>query len=320
MISISRDQFPLRTAFTISRGSRFHADVLTVTVTRHGLSGRGECVPYARYHETSESVEAQIRSVPKNVTRDQLYGLLPPGAARNAIDCALWDLEAKATGQTVWQLAELQPPVPMITAYTISLAEPDQMRREATENAYRPVLKVKLGTASDLYRLAAVREGAPKSTLIVDANEGWSPELYSNLIADMVRLDIKLIEQPFAANDDDYLKTLSRPIPICADESCHDSSTLVSLKGKYDVVNIKLDKTGGLTEALSLFRAAKAADFGIMVGSMLSSSLAIAPAVLLAQGADYVDLDGPMLLAKDRSTPLVYDDLGVHPAASTLWG
>ncbi|MCY4153162.1 MAG: dipeptide epimerase [Aestuariivita sp.] len=320
MISISRDQFPLQSAFTISRGSRSQADVLTVTITRHGLSGRGECVPYARYHETSESVESQIRNVPEDASRDRLHEFLPPGAARNALDCAFWDLEAKATGHPVWKLAGLQPPVPAVTAYTISLGPPDQMRREATKNAHRPLLKVKLGTSSDLQKLEAVREGAPKSILVVDANEGWSPELYLDLIAHMVRLDIKLIEQPFAVSADDYLRTLSRPIPVCADESCHDRSTLDTLTGKYDFINIKLDKTGGLTEALSLFRAAREADFGIMVGSMLSSSLAIAPAVLLAQDADYVDLDGPMLLAKDRRTPLIYDDLGVHPASITLWG
>ena len=318
-ISVSRDVFRLAQVFTISRGSRTEAQVLTCTVEEGGIVGRGECVPYARYGETLESVEAQIRSVHGPVNRAGLY-TLPAGAARNALDCALWDLEAKKAGKRVWELAGLPAPGPMITAYTLSLDTPEAMQAQAAKNAHRPLLKIKLGTPDDMPRLEAVRRGAPDARIIVDANEGWSAAVYADLAPHLVRLGVDLVEQPLPAGEDDALLGMERPVPVCADESCHDRASLPGLKGKYDVVNIKLDKTGGLTEALELRQAALAEGYDVMVGCMVGSSLAMAPATLVAQGASVVDLDGPLLLAEDRDNPLTYDDDGVHPPMAALWG
>jgi L-alanine-DL-glutamate epimerase-like enolase superfamily enzyme len=312
--------FALAKPFTISRGSRTEAWVLTVTVEAEGARGRGECVPYARYGETLESVRAQILSLPADFDRAALQGLLPAGAARNAVDCALWDLEAKRTGRRVWELAGLPAPAPQVTAYTLSLDAPEAMRAEAARHAHRPLLKVKLGGAGDLERIEAVRAGAPAARIVVDANEAWTPEGYAALAPALARLGVELVEQPLPAGADAALAGLARPLPVCADESCHDRASLSGLAGQYDVVNIKLDKTGGLTEALALRSAAAAAGFGIMVGCMVGSSLAMAPALLVAQGAAVVDLDGPLLLAQDRAGGLVYDDAGVHPPEPELWG
>nr|WP_245222678.1 N-acetyl-D-Glu racemase DgcA [Ruegeria sp. HKCCSP351] len=306
--------------FTISRGSRTEAKVLTVRVSDGTHQGWGECVPYARYDETLESVEGEIAGLPADVTRQSLMDLLPAGAARNAVDCALWDLECKRTGKRVWDLAGLPKPGPEITAYTLSLDTPEAMQAQAAGNAHRPLLKIKLGTPDDMPRLEAVRAGAPKSKIIVDANEGWSAEVYADLAPHLVRLGVALVEQPLPAGDDDALIGMKRPVPVCADESCHDRASLPKLRGKYDVINIKLDKTGGLTEALELRTAAVAEGYDIMVGCMVGSSLAMAPATLLAQGAMVTDLDGPLLLAEDRDTPLNFDDAGVHPPAAALWG
>jgi L-alanine-DL-glutamate epimerase-like enolase superfamily enzyme len=319
-IEVTRDVFRLAQVFTISRGSRTEAQVLTVTVSQGDHSGRGECVPYARYGETLDSVTAQIEALSGDITRVGLYDLLPAGAARNAVDCALWDLEAKRTGKRVWDLAGLVSPRPEITAYTLSLDTPDAMRAQAARHAHRPLLKIKLGTPDDMPRLEAVRSGAPDARIIVDANEGWSAPVYADLAPHLLRLGVDLVEQPLPAGEDDALLGMTRPVPVCADESCHDRTSLPGLAGKYDVVNIKLDKTGGLTEALALRDAAVAQGFGIMVGCMVGSSLAMAPAVLVAQGAAVVDLDGPLLLAEDRDTPLVFDDAGVHPPGAALWG
>ena len=319
-IDVSRDVFRLAQVFTISRGSRTEAKVLTVRLTDGAHHGWGECVPYARYDETLDSVEAEIRGLPDTFTRQSLMDLLPAGAARNAVDCALWDLEAKRAGKRAWELAGLPAPKPEITAYTLSLDSPDAMRAQAAKNAHRPLLKIKLGTPDDMPRLEAVRAGAPDARIIVDANEGWSAEVYADLAPHLVRLGVALVEQPLPAGDDEALIGLERPVPVCADESCHDRASLPGLKGKYDVVNIKLDKTGGLTEALELRRAAQAEGYGIMVGCMVGSSLAMAPATLVAQGALVTDLDGPLLLAEDRDTPLVFDQAGVHPPQATLWG
>jgi L-Ala-D/L-Glu epimerase / N-acetyl-D-glutamate racemase len=319
-ITVSRDVFKLAQVFTISRGSRTEAKVLTARITDGSHQGWGECVPYARYDETLDSVEAQIMSVPGDVTRSDLYDLLPAGAARNALDCALWDLEAKRAGKRVWELAGLTAPGPEITAYTLSLDTPEKMRAEAAKNAFRPLLKIKLGTPDDMVRLEAVRAGAPKSTIIVDANEGWTAAVYTDLAPHLVRLGVTLVEQPLPAGDDDALLGMERPVPVCADESCHDRASLPGLRGKYDVVNIKLDKTGGLTEALELRRAALAEGYDVMVGCMVGSSLAMAPATLVAQGMPYVDLDGPLLLAEDRDNALKFDDRGVHPSDASLWG
>ena len=319
-LTINQDVFPLAQVFTISRGSRTEAKVLSVKISRGGVSGWGECVPYARYNETAASVSEQIESLPDAFDRQGLYELLPPGAARNAVDCALWDLEAKQSGLRVWQLAGLPTPGPEITAYTLSLDSPENMRAQAAEHAHRPLLKIKLGTPDDMPRLEAVRAGAPRSDIIVDANEGWSAEVYADLAPHLLRLGVKLVEQPLPAADDGALLGLDRPVPVCADESAHDYASLKHLAGKYDVVNIKLDKTGGLTEALALRNAALAQGFKVMVGCMVGSSLAMAPATLVAQGALITDLDGPLLLAEDRTHPLQFDAAGVHPPTAALWG
>ncbi len=320
MISIRHDRFRLQRTFTISRGAKTEAQVLTVRISRGGLTGRGECVPYARYGETLASVAQQIEGLPGGVTRASLPGLLPAGAARNAVDCALWDLEAKTAGSRVWNLAGLATPGPVLTAFTLSLDTPEVMRAQAEEHAGRPILKIKLGTPDDMPRLEAVRAGAPAARIIVDANEGWTPDIYADLAPHLVRLGVALVEQPLPVGADDALGEMPRPVPVCADEACHDRGSLARLQGKYDMVNLKLDKTGGLTEALATRDAARAMGFQIMVGCMVGSSLAMAPAVLLAQGADWTDLDGPLLLAEDRENPLRYDAEGVHPPDANLWG
>lgn len=320
MINVTRDTFSLARAFTISRGSRTEAQVLTVRVTRAGVTGWGECVPYARYGETQDSVAAQIGSLPPEITREALQDALPPGAARNAVDCALWDHAAKQAGRRVWDLAGLRAPAPLVTAYTLSLDTPETMRAQAAAQAHRPVLKVKLGTEADMQRIEAVRQGAPNAALIVDANEGWTADLYAALAPHLVRLGVQLVEQPLPAGQDEALAGMTRPLPVCADESCHTADDLPRLRGRYDLVNVKLDKAGGLTGALELVQAARAHGFGVMVGCMVGTSLAMAPAVLAAQGANWVDLDGPLLLAQDRLHPLRYDDRGVHPPQPELWG
>ena len=319
-IDVTRDVFKLAQVFTIARGSRTEAKVLTLKLSDGDHVGRGECVPYARYGESLESVADEIMGLPADFTREGLYDLLPAGAARNAADCALWDLEAKRAGTSVWQLAGLKAPGPEITAYTLSLDTPEAMQGQAAKHAFRPLLKIKLGTPDDMPRLEAVRAGAPKSTIIVDANEGWSAEVYADLAPHLVRLGVELVEQPLPAGEDHALLGMQRPVPVCADESCHDRNSLPDLKGKYDFVNIKLDKTGGLTEALRLRDAAIAQGYEVMVGCMVGSSLAMAPATLVAQGASLVDLDGPLLLAEDRDEPLKFDNAGVHPPSAALWG
>jgi L-alanine-DL-glutamate epimerase-like enolase superfamily enzyme len=319
-IDVTRDVFQLAQVFTIARGSRTEAQVLTVRVTDGDVTGVGECVPYARYGETLDSVTEQINGLPADISRMGLYDLLPAGAARNAVDCALWDLEAKRAGKRVWELAGLVKPGPEITAYTLSLDSPEAMQAQAAKNAFRPLLKIKLGTPDDMPRLEAVRAGAPEARIIVDANEGWSADVYADLAPHLVRLGVQLVEQPLPAGEDDALIGMERPVPVCADESCHDRASLPHLKGKYDVVNIKLDKTGGLTEALALRDEALAQGYRVMVGCMVGSSLAMAPATLVAQGAEVVDLDGPLLLAEDRDEPLIFDAAGVHPPSAKLWG
>jgi len=312
--------FPLAQVFRISRGARTQAEVVTVIYEKDGIIGRGECVPYARYNETLESVIKQIEDLPDSIDKETLQENLPPGAARNAVDCALWDFECKKLDQRIWETANIQQPEKNITAYTLSLDEPENMFKQAEKNSNRPLLKIKLGTPNDMPRLEAVRKGAPNSEIIVDANEGWDAEIYSQLAPQLVRLGVKLVEQPLPADKDDDLIGLPRPLPICADESCHDRKSLEKLIGKYDFVNIKLDKTGGLTEALLLKNKALEAGFKIMVGCMVGSSLAMAPATLIAQNATFVDLDGPLLLAQDRQHRLLYDESWVHPPVKDLWG
>lgn len=319
-ITVTPDVFKLAQVFTISRGSRTEAKVLTVRITVNGQTGWGECVPYARYGETLESVTAEINGLSLPITRAQLQSLLPAGAARNAVDCALWDLEAKQTGKRVWELAGLPEPKAEITAYTLSLDTPEKMQEQAEKHAFRPLLKIKLGTPDDMPRLEAVRRGAPNSRIIIDANEGWSAQVYADLAPHLMRLGVDLVEQPLPSGDDSALIGMDRPVPVCADESCHDRASLAKLKGKYDVVNIKLDKTGGLTEALKLRDEAIALGYDVMVGCMVGSSLAMAPATLIAQGVSVTDLDGPLLLAEDRDEPLKFDSDGVHPPKAALWG
>jgi len=325
VLSVHIERWPLATPFTISRGAKTEA-VTVVAELIDGAShrGRGECVPYARYGETVEAVAASIEAmrgaVRDGLGRAALQTALPAGAARNALDCAFWDLEAKRSGVPVHRRAGLPPPRPLVTAYTISLGTPDAMAAAAAAASARPLLKVKLGGIGDPERLRAVRRAAPKSELIVDANEAWDPgHLHDNLAA-CAEAGVTLIEQPLPAADDGALAGLSPAIAICADESVHDSASLADLIGKYTAVNIKLDKTGGLTEALRLADEAERAGFDLMVGCMVATSLAMAPAVLLAQRSRVVDLDGPLLLACDRPHGLTYDGSLVHPPTRALWG
>ncbi|QQM30967.1 dipeptide epimerase [Martelella lutilitoris] len=323
-VTAREDVFPVAGSFTISRGSRTEIRVVTVTLSDGEHSGRGESVPYARYGETVDGVIADILALEGEIAggldRIALQQRMKPGAARNALDCAFWDLEAKRAGKPVWQLAGLSKPEPLVTAYTISLGTPETMQAQAAANAHRPLLKVKLGTDDDRGRIEAVRAGAPDATIIVDANEGWTVEAYQKLAPELVRLGVALVEQPLPAGDDAALAEIDRPLPVCADESCHARPSLESLKGKYDAINIKIDKTGGLTEALLLKKEAMAAGFQIMTGCMLGTSLAMAPAMLVADGAPFVDLDGPLLLASDRDAPIRFEGSVMHPADPALWG
>ena len=323
-LAVASESWPIRGAFTISRGSKTAAEVVIAELTADGAVGRGECVPYPRYGETVEGVMAAIEGLharlETGLDRAGLQGALPPGAARNALDCAFWDLEAKRTGRPAWLIAGLEAPGPLTTAYTLSLDSPETMGAAAAENAARPLLKLKLAGAGDLDRVAAVREGAPHARLIVDANEGWTAAEFEAFAPKLAELGVAMIEQPLPAADDAALATLDRPIPVCADESCHDTASLDGLVGRYDMINIKLDKTGGLTEALRLRAAARDRGFGIMVGCMIATSLAMAPASLVAQGAELVDLDGPLLLAEDRPDGLRFEGSRVDPPEPALWG
>lgn len=286
--------------------------------------GRGECVPYARYGEDVEGVQAALEAmrprIEAGLNRIELQQVMPPGAARNALDCALWDLEAKRSGRPVHELVGLPSPKPCITALTISLATPEVMGAAAKAQAGHSLLKIKLGTDGDPERIAAVRRAAPHAKLIVDANEGWNESNLSANLAACAEAGVALIEQPLPADRDDTLAKIARPLPVCADESAHDRASLAALAGKYDAVNIKLDKAGGLTEALAMADEARRQGLALMVGCMVATSLAMAPAMLLAQEADFVDLDGPLLLAKDRPDGLLYRDSRVFPPAPALWG
>ena len=323
-IKIARERFALAQVFTISRGSRTHAEVISLSISEDGVVGRGECVPYARYRESMDSVEAAIESVngavSEGASRADIQALLPAGAARNAVDCALWDLEAKLSKTPVWKLAGLAEPKEVVSAYTLSLDTPDAMARMAEQHAFRPLLKLKLTGDGDLERVAAVRAGAPDSQIIVDANEGWSPAHVSDFTPHLAEQGVSMIEQPLPANADAPLAGLDHPVPFCADESCHDTETLSGLVGRYEMINIKLDKTGGLTEALLLKAEAQRLGFSVMVGCMVVTSLAMAPALLVAQDVEIVDVDGPLLLAEDRKPPLTFEQSTVFPASPTLWG
>jgi L-Ala-D/L-Glu epimerase len=324
-LTVSIDRFPIAGTFTISRGSRTEAVVVTATISENGAIGHGECVPYPRYGETVEGVAAAIEAlrpqIEAGLTREALQDLMPAGAARNAVDCALWDLDAKRSGIRAHLTAGLTRWPPVTTAYTISLDSPEGMAQAAAKAAERPILKVKFGgPGGDLERIKAVRQAAPQATLLADANEGWTEENLERHLAACAEEGYALVEQPLPAKADGFLGQVSRPIPILADESVHDRASLDRLVGLYDVINIKLDKTGGLTEALALADAAEAKGFSLMIGCMVGTSLAMAPALVLAPRARFVDLDGPLLLAKDREPGLTYEGSVVYPPEPSLWG
>jgi L-alanine-DL-glutamate epimerase-like enolase superfamily enzyme len=324
-LTVRIEHWPLQGAFTISRGSKTEAVVVVVELESGGQRGRGEAVPYLRYGETPEGVAAAIEAMATalrgGLDRDRLQTAMSAGAARNALDCALWDLEAKQAGRPAYDLAALPAPKPIVTAYTISLGTPEVMADGARRAKSRPLLKVKLGGGGDdAERIAAVRRAAPEAELIVDANEGWSEANLERNLAACAQAGVTLIEQPLAQGRDAALEQIRRPIPVCADESVHDRASLDAISGKYDAINVKLDKAGGLTEALALAAEAERRGFDIMVGCMVATSLAMAPAMLVAQRARVVDLDGPLLLAEDRTHGLRYDGSVVYPAEPILWG
>ena len=325
-LSVKIERWPLANPFTISRGSKTEAVVVTVELGDGAHRGRGECVPYARYSETPEGVAAAIEAMRPalegGLDRAVLQEAMPAGAARNALDCAFWDIHAKQSGRRVYELAGFAAPKPLVTAYTISLAAPSAMAEAAERASTRPLLKVKLGGADgdDGLRIAAVRRTAPKAELIVDANEGWTEDNLARNLAACADAGVTLVEQPLPEGRDGALARIKRPIPVCADESVHARASLDALSGKYDAVNIKLDKAGGLTEALALLAEAERRGFAVMAGCMVATSLAMAPAMLVAQRARFVDLDGPLLLARDRPDGLRYVGSLAYPPEPALWG
>lgn len=318
------ERFPIAGSFTISRGTKTEAEVVTCTITDGTYAGRGECVPYRRYGETVEGVLAAIEAIgpaiESGISREELRRAMPAGAARNAVDCALWDLEAKTAATPAWRKVCATMPRPLVTAYTLSLGDPATMAEQARANANRPLLKVKVGGDGDMERVRAVVAAAPDSRIVLDANEGWTEADVLAHLEECARLGVALVEQPLPAGRDGILASIPHPVPICADESVHTASGLEKLAGLYDAVNIKLDKAGGLTEAIAMHDRARALGLSVMVGCMVGTSLAMAPAVLLAQDAEYVDLDGPLLLARDRDPGLVYAGSLVSPPDARLWG
>ncbi len=323
-VSARHESWPLAQVFRISRGSKTAADVLVVEIVQDGMRGWAEAMPYPRYNQTVESslkeIDTMRRAIEDGASRHELIAMMQPGAARNALDCALWDLEAKMTGTPVWHLAGLDEPRELVTAYTLSLDTPEAVEAAAARNAHRPLLKVKLDGEGVLERLRAVRCGSPDARLVVDANEAWTVDLLRDIGDELHALGIAMIEQPLPADADAELAGLECPVTLCADESCHGSDTVASLADRYGMVNIKLDKTGGLTEALALRRAALHAGLEVMVGCMVGTSLAMAPAMLVAQDAAVVDLDGPLLIKQDRGPGIVFDGNTMHPCPSELWG
>lgn len=325
-LSVRIERWPLAGTFTISRGSKTEAVVVVVELNDGTHRGRGECVPYARYGETPDGIMATIQTMRpalrKNLDRAALQAEMPPGAARNALDCAYWDFNAKIADLRVYQLAGLTAPRPLVTAYTISLGAPSTMEQAAEKAAVRPLLKVKLGSidGNDPERITAVRRAAPDAELIVDANEGWNNDNLARNLSVCADCGVTMIEQPLPEGRDEVLACIKRPVPICADESVHDRASLERLAGKYDAVNIKLDKAGGLTEALAMAVDAERRGFAIMVGCMVATSLSMAPATLVAQRARVVDLDGPLLLQTDRPGGLRFDGSLIHPPEPALWG
>jgi L-Ala-D/L-Glu epimerase len=323
-LALAVERWPIAGSFAISRGSKTEALTVVAELSDGVARGRGECVPYARYGESVDSVRAQIEAMRPQlgagIDRRGLQTAMPPGAARNALDCAFWDLEAKRTKRPVHELAEIPAPLALTTAYTISLAAPEAMAETAKGAAGHSLLKIKLGAEGDSARIAAVRAAAPQAALIVDANEGWNESNVAAHVAACAEAGVVLIEQPLPEGQDQALAHMRRPIPVCADESVHDRSSLSALSGRYDAVNIKLDKAGGLTEALAMVAEARRQGFTIMVGCMVATSLSMAPAILIAQQARFIDLDGPLLLSRDRPNGLRYADSMVFPPSPVLWG
>jgi L-alanine-DL-glutamate epimerase-like enolase superfamily enzyme len=319
---VAEQSWPLDNPFRTSRGASAEARVVVVTVSDGEHTGRGEAVPISRYRQTPASTVAQLEQIfSKCVDRQQIQELLPAGAARNALDCALWDLEAKSSGKRVWELASVPIVSEVETSFTISLNTPAAMALVAKGNAIAPILKLKLGgDEQDLDRVEAVRDAVPAARLLIDANESWSPAHYGKMVPALVELGVELIEQPFPADADDALKTLDHPVPVCADESCHTTADLPRLVNRYDAINVKLDKTGGLTEALLLTQRAREHGFKILIGCMVCTSLGIAPARLLVGATDYADLDGPLLLAGDRHHALIYENGRIGLPQRELWG
>jgi len=322
-VSVRAESWPIAGGFAISRGAKDAADVVFAAIGGGGVTGQGECVPYARYGESVAGVTAQIakaaRALGARLSRTTLAEALEPGAARNALDCALWDHEAKATGVRVHALAGLTPPEPVMSAYTIGLGSPEQMAAKAAACAY-PLLKLKLGAEGDAARLQRVRSAAREARLMVDANEGWHEDQLAELLSVCAGEGVELVEQPLPAGADSVLAQVLRPVPVCADESAHARAGLADLRARYDAVNIKLDKTGGLSEALAMREEARLLGFRVMVGCMVATSLAMAPAMLIAQDADWADLDGPLLLTRDRPEGLQIDGATIHPPSPALWG
>jgi L-alanine-DL-glutamate epimerase-like enolase superfamily enzyme len=323
-LSVRIERWPIPGAFAISRGSKTEAVVVVAELSDGTHRGRGESVPYARYGETPDGIVAAIEgfrpALRQGVDCAALQGAMTAGAARNALDCAYWDVNAKQTGRRAYELAGIRALAPLTTAYTISLSSAAEMAAAAERAAWRPLLKVKLGGGEDRARIAAVRRAAPRAEIIVDANEGWDADNFEQNLAACADAGVTLIEQPLPEGRDDALARIQRPIPVCADESVHDRASLDALTGKYDAVNIKLDKAGGLTEALALAAEAERRGFTIMVGCMVATSLAMAPAMLVAERARLVDLDGPLLLAKDRADGLRYEGSLIYPPEPALWG
>jgi L-alanine-DL-glutamate epimerase-like enolase superfamily enzyme len=324
-LAVRSESFPIRGSFRISRGAKTEANVVVAEIREGDAVGRGECVPYARYGESVDGVVGDIEKLSHAIADGLdcaiLQTMLPPGAARNAVDCALWDLEAKTTGVPVWRRTGLTAlPKPVSTLFTIGLDEPAAMEAATHAARHRPLLKIKLGGDRIVERVRAVRAGAPGARLVVDFNEGADFDEFRAAGPELKALGVELIEQPLPAGRDGALAGLGYPIPIGADESVHASPDLGKLGALYQMVNIKLDKTGGLTEALAMQRRARAAGLSIMVGCMVATSLSMAPAMLLAQDADYVDLDGPLLLSRDRSPGLRYDGATIYPPSPDLWG
>jgi L-alanine-DL-glutamate epimerase-like enolase superfamily enzyme len=322
---VRAETWPIRGGFRIARGARTDARVLVVELQQEQAVGRGECVPYARYGESIRSVAQAIEQAARGwadvATARAALRRMARGAARNALDCALWDLEAKLAGKPAWSLLGLdEPPESVSTMRTVSVGAPTAMYEAAREFAHAEVIKVKVDGGADLERIEAVHAAAPQAELVVDPNESWSPEQTCAWLPELRRFGVGVLEQPLPEGADSALEAIERSVPICADESFHDRSSFARVQGRYDMVNVKLDKAGGISEALTCVRRARQLGIDLMVGCMVSTSLAIEPALLLTAFARYVDLDGPILLESDRTGARHERDVGLLRASPSVWG